>query len=76
MNSSIKTLIFWVVLICVAVFLFAVVKTGKHAQGKEVSFTEFLDEVQNGQVKKVTIAGNDVHGEIRIPRRVCTPSYR
>ena len=29
MNSNIKTVIFWVVLICVAVLLFAVVRTGQ-----------------------------------------------
>src|ERR1035441_8776220 len=28
-NSNVKTLIFWVVLICVAVLLFAVVRTGQ-----------------------------------------------
>ena len=49
MNSNIKTLIFWVVLICVAVLLFAVVRTGQGPKEQALSFTEFLDKVQEGQ---------------------------
>ncbi|PWU05224.1 MAG: cell division protein FtsH [Terriglobia bacterium] len=62
MNSNIKTAIFWVVLICVAVLLFAVVRTGQGRKERPLTFTEFLDKVQQGQVKEVTITGNDVHG--------------
>jgi len=62
-NSSIKTAIFWVVLICVAVLLFAVVRTGQGHKEDEVSFTAFLNKVNDGQVKDVTIDGNEVHGD-------------
>jgi len=61
-NSNIKTLVFWVVLICVAVLLFAVVRTGQGPKEVQISFTEFLQKVREGQVKEVTIAGNEVHG--------------
>jgi cell division protease FtsH len=61
-NSNIKTAIFWVVLICVAVLLFAVVRTGQGRKEQQLTFTEFLDKVQEGQVKEVTITANDVHG--------------
>ena len=63
MNSNIKTAIFWVVLICVAVLL---LDGGPHRQGtrteKQITFTEFLNEVEAGKVKAVTISGNEVHG--------------
>ena len=62
MNSNIKTAIFWVVLICVAVLLFAVVRTGQGRKEQQLSFTEFLNKVQEGQVKEVSISGNEVHG--------------
>ena len=62
MNSNIKTAIFWVVLICVAVLLFAVVRTGQGRKEQPLTFTEFMDKVQQGQVKDVTISGNEVHG--------------
>jgi len=61
-NSNIKTALFWVVLIGIAVLLFAVVRTGQGRKEQNLTFTEFLDKVQQGQVKEVTISGNDVHG--------------
>jgi cell division protease FtsH len=62
MNSNIKTAIFWVVLICVAVLLWAVVKQGGARKDTSLSFTQFMTEVENGKVKWVTIAGNEVRG--------------
>jgi cell division protease FtsH len=61
-NSNIKTLIFWLVLICIAVLLFAIVRTGQSQKPDELSFTDFLEKVQNGLIKDVTIDGNDVQG--------------
>ena len=42
MNSNIKTLIFWVVLICLVVLLFAVVRTGQGRREQQLTFTEFI----------------------------------
>ena len=67
MNSNIKTLIFWVVLICVAVLLFAVVHTGQTAKEQTLTFTDFLDKVKNGEIKDVTIADRDAHGSYQNP---------
>ena len=67
MNSNIKTAVFWVVLICVAVLLFAVVRTGQGRKEQQITFTEFMDKVQQGQVKDVTISGNEVHGNFQTP---------
>ncbi len=69
MNSNIKTLIFWVVLVCLAVLLFAVVRSGQGPSEKQISFTQFLNDVQQGQVKEVTITGNDVHGLYKAPNQ-------
>ncbi|MBZ5618818.1 MAG: ATP-dependent zinc metalloprotease FtsH [Acidobacteriia bacterium] len=67
MNSNIKTLIFWVVLICVVVLLIAVVKSGQNPKEQNLSFTEFLDRVKNKEVHSVTITGNEVHGVFQNP---------
>ncbi|HWB83663.1 MAG TPA: ATP-dependent zinc metalloprotease FtsH [Bryobacteraceae bacterium] len=67
MNSNIKTAVFWVVLILVAVLLFAVVRTGQGKKEQEISFTDFLNKVQAGEVKDVTVTGNDVHGSYQNP---------
>ena len=68
MNSNIKTLIFWVVLICLVVLLFAVVRTGQGPSEQQITFTEFLNKVQEGQVKEVTINGSEVHGVLPEPQ--------
>jgi len=61
-NSNLKTLVFWVVLVCVALLLFAVVRTGQGMKEEQITFTQFLDKTQQGQVAEVNITGNDVHG--------------
>ena len=62
MNSNIKTLIFWVILVLVAVLLFTVVKSGNSPKEQTLTFTEFLDKVKSSEVKDVTIADRDAHG--------------
>jgi cell division protease FtsH len=62
-NSNVKTVVFWAVLICVAVLLWAVVKNGHNRPDRSLSFTEFLTEVDNGTIKSVNINGNEVKGD-------------
>ena len=63
MNSNVKTVIFWVVLICVAVLLWAVVKSGHNKPDRALNFSEFLTEVEAGNVKSVSLNGNEVKGD-------------
>jgi cell division protease FtsH len=72
MNSNIKTAIFWVVLICVAVLLWTVMKHGKGRPEHELIFSQFLYQVENGKVKSVTISGNDVRGTFTDDQRLHT----
>ena len=62
MNTNIKTIIFWAVLICVAVLLWTVVHSGHTPPNKDLTFTEFIKQVDDGNVKSVSITGNDVKG--------------
>ena len=63
MNSNIKTGIFWVILVCVLVLLWNVVKAAKSRPNKEITFTEFVSEVEAGKISKVSISnGTDVKG--------------
>jgi len=61
-NSNIKTAIFWVVLICLIVLLYTIVRTGKHPAEEQIAFTDFIEQVKDHKVKDVNIAGNEVHG--------------
>jgi cell division protease FtsH len=65
MNSNVKTAIFWVVLICVAVLLWVVVQTGKARPDEQLSFSQFLNQVEAGKVARVTITGSEVRGEYK-----------
>jgi cell division protease FtsH len=61
-NSKFKTLAFWVVLICVAMLLLMVFRTGQTHKETTITFTDFVNKVKDGQVKEVTISGSEVHG--------------
>jgi cell division protease FtsH len=62
MNTA-KTALFWLVIVVSAFLLWQVMRTGSTAQAvPEISYTEFLARVANGQVSKVTIAGSVVRG--------------
>ncbi len=63
MNSNVKNIIFWVVLICVAVLLWAVVRQGHSKPDRALNFSEFLTEVESGNIKDVNINGNEVKGD-------------
>ena len=66
MNSTVKTAIFWVVMICTAFLLWNVVKSGSPGREKTYTFSQFLEEVRNGNVADVTIAnGNQVTGKLK-----------
>jgi len=62
MNTNVKTAIFWVVLICVAVLLWTVVKTGKARPEVQVTFSRFLKDVEDTKVESVVITGSEVRG--------------
>jgi cell division protease FtsH len=62
-NSNIKTIIFWAVLICVAGILWAVVRNNHGRLEKQITFTDFVHQVDENNVKNVTITGNEVKGD-------------
>ena len=65
-NSTVKTAVFWVVMLCTAILLWRVVQTGTAAGEKRLTFTEFYKEVQSGNVESVTITNSvQVAGKFR-----------
>ena len=63
MNSTFKTVILWVTLIAVALVLWRMISTGANgSQDKEISYSEFMNEVDQGKVHDVTIIGSEAHG--------------
>jgi len=63
-NSTVKTVGFWVVLVLSAFLLWQVVKAGTAGQkDKEINFSQFLSDVDQGKVKEVTITSQEVRGK-------------
>jgi len=60
-NSFYKNLALWLVMGLVLILLFNLFNTPR-SQVKKVIFSDFMEEVQRGNVAEVTIKGNDIDG--------------
>ena len=66
MNSTVKQIIFWVFIFACLIVLWRVFQTGTGAgKDHEISFSEFLQDAQQGQITEVTITGSDARGALR-----------
>ena len=66
MNSTVKTVVFWLVIVLSGVLLWQVVKAGSSgAKDREINFSEFLANVDQGNVSEVTIIGQEVRGKFK-----------
>jgi cell division protease FtsH len=67
-NSTIKTVLFWAAIAVAAILLWQVVKTGTNAQKeKEIGFSDFLAEVDQGNIHDATFIGQEVRGKFKNP---------
>jgi cell division protease FtsH len=63
-NSTVKTVLFWLVIVGSALVLWKVVQLGTSGQKeKEPTFSEFMADVDANKVQEVTITGMEVHGK-------------
>jgi cell division protease FtsH len=69
-NSTVKTILFWVFILICLMLLWGVVSKGTN-MGKEpeFSYSELLDKVQAGQVNDVTIQGTELHGHLKASQK-------
>ena len=66
MNSTVKTVVFWLVIVLSAFLLWQVVRTGANSQKeKPINFSEFLADVDQGKVSEVTITAQEVRGKFK-----------
>ena len=64
MNSTVKTLILWMVIFVVVILLWNTIQAGNVGR-HELNFTEFSEEVSAGRISEVTISGQKVTGKFR-----------
>ena len=62
MNPAVKNIVFWIVMISTALLLWLVVSSQRGGRVEQPTFTQFMEEVENGNVREVTLVGNNVRG--------------
>src|ERR1051326_9574596 len=59
-----KTILFWVLILATAVLLYQVVQHTSTGREQVFPFSRFLEEIDRGTVKEVTIADSDIRGHL------------
>ncbi len=77
MNSTVRTILFWLVMIVLAVVLWHMASSGgQTAHEDEPSYTTFLSQIQGGNIKEVTIALSQNSAEISGVYREAEKKFR
>ena len=64
MNSTVKTVLFWVLIIVSAVLLWQVVKSARDGQkDTELNVSQFMSDVDQGTIRELTVNGMEVRGK-------------
>jgi len=65
-NSTVKTVLFWLLIGVSALLLWEVVKSARDGQkDKEVNVTQFMGDVDQNNVREIEVDGMQVHGKYR-----------
>jgi cell division protease FtsH len=62
-NSTIKQVVFWLVILLSGVLLWSVVRNNSTGvRDSEISFSQFLSDIDQGKIKDVVVSGQEVRG--------------
>jgi cell division protease FtsH len=64
MGDLVKNLVIWTVIAVVIMSLFTGVG-GRNTASQEFNYTDFMQQVQTGQVEEVTISGREISGSFK-----------
>jgi cell division protease FtsH len=64
-NSAVKNIVFWVVMVVTALLIWEVVRSSTGASIQELTFTSFINEINRDNVREVQITGSDVSGTLK-----------
>jgi cell division protease FtsH len=63
-NSTVKTVVFWLVIGLSGLLLWEVIQNGRNGQkDKDIALSQFITEVSQGHVKELTVEGMQVRGK-------------
>jgi len=64
-NSTVKTVVFWVVIALSGALLWTVIQQGRSGQKEaEINFSQFMSDVDQGKVHEVTVDGMQLRGKL------------
>ncbi len=64
MNPTVRTLILWIAIFVVVIVLWNTFQSGR-SNDTQLSFTEFIEEVNDGRIAEITIRGQEVTGTFK-----------
>ena len=73
MGELVKNLVIWTIIAVVIMSLFTGVG-GRNSASQEYNYTDFMQQVQTGQVEEVTISGREIMGSFKSGERFMTYS--
>ncbi|OPB32223.1 cell division protease FtsH [Bartonella sp. AR 15-3] len=77
MNSNYRSLLIWGIIAVVLIVLFSLFNgDSQHSGNSEISYSEFLQKVENGELKAVTIQGQKLVGKTVDQRAISTYAPR
>ena len=75
MNSTVKTVLFWLLIIVSAFLLWEVVKSARDGQkDAELNVTQFMTDVDQNNIQEITVNGMEVRG--KLPQQFRVPHHR
>ncbi len=72
-TRPLRAMVFWIVLVLVLLVAFQMFEMGKEPQYR-ISYSEFLAQVDRGNIKKITFKGLEVRGELSTATLVPVPA--
>jgi cell division protease FtsH len=64
MNANLRNFALWVIIVLLLLALFTLFQNpGHNTNSQEISFSQLLNDVDNGRVRSVVIQGPEIHGE-------------
>ena len=80
MSANLKKTVFWIVIICIALVLWTVIKQEPSPPGPTITWSRFSEEAKNGNIAEITVAPDDwVNGTFKNGtafKTVAAPFYR
>jgi cell division protease FtsH len=65
MSENLRNIALWVIIFLLLVALFALFQNpGQRTSDQDISFSQFLNEVDQGRVRDVLIQGSEIHGTL------------